>query len=516
MNILQKLANTFGLATRAQFQAAMRAATANLQAAVSSRLTQDWPTTTLSPDSQSRMDLKSVRSRGRYARDNNLYGQKFLGMLKSDVLGDQGIHFRNKAKFPDVFKAGEIIPGAPKKFANRFIADKFYQWGRKEFCTVTGKLNWCDVQNICLETVAVDGEILIRKIQTTADRNPFGFTLQLLETDFVYDDYDGVAENGNQIRQGVELDEWGKPLAYHLRTWNPNDAMMPRFSSMKTYRLPASEIIHLGIHRRALSTRCMSWLAGSAFQMHMVGKYEESEQVGARAGACKMGFFERENANAEYEGEEDADGNLQMEGEPGSWELLPKGLKAHAIDWNRPNSSYGAFMKQALRGIAGQLQCSYNMLADDMESVNFASGKLSLDFQRSVAKKIQYWFIESFCEEVFTPWLDRSLSIGALAPLTVAEFDVLNSPYFAGRRWDAIDPTKETNAKIAELNAGLTSQSRILAERNIDRDELFDEIAEDRAAAEARDLHFDSIPVQPDAATEAEFSQPSDSSKQTA
>ncbi len=514
MKILQRIANRFGLVTQSQF----RSATANMQAALVSRLTGDWPTTTLSPDAQSKMDLKSVRARGRYARDNNLYGGKFIAMLKSDVLGDQGIHFRNKAKFPDIFSSGEIKPGNPKKFANAFIADKFYQWGRKGFCTVTGKLNWCDVQNICLETVATDGEILIRKINVKPeDGNPFGFTLQLLEAEFLYDDYDYIAPNGNQVRQGVELNEWGKPIAYHLRTYNPNDTMMPRFSNLKTYRIDASEIIHLGIHRRALSTRCMSWIAGAALQMHMVGKYEESETVSKRVAACKMGFMERDNANADYEGEEDADGNLQMEGEPGSLELLPKGIKAPVSpNWQHDGSSYAAFMKQALRGIAGALHCSYNMLADDMESVNFASGKLGLDFQRSIAKKIQYWFIESLCEEVFTPWLERSLSINALKPLQLSEFEVLNAPYFSGRRWEPIDPTKETNAKIAKLNAGLTSVTRILAEDNIDRDELFDEIAEDRKAAEDRDLHFDAVPIKPDAETEAEFSQQTESSKQTA
>lgn len=487
MTLLERLARKFGFVTEAR----LRAATASYQAAAINRLTQSWTQNSYSADAQNRADLKIIRDRARELRNNNDYGKKFTQMLRSNVLGDQGINFRNKSKDPDRVVGGELVAGKPDIFANKLIEEKFYQWGRKEFCTVTGKLNWCDVQNIVLETVAVDGEILIRKIIQPS--NPFGFTLQLIESDYLDDDYDQNLEGGRKIRMGIETDEWGRTIAYHLRTWNPNDTFLPIQKVGNTYRLPASEVIHCRVQGRSGSSRSISWMATAAYRLNMLGKYEEAETTAARAAACKMGFFTKTGANVQYTGDENSDGSKSMDAEPGSFEELPAGLDVKTIDWNHPNTAYQIFVKTALRGVASGLGVSYNTLANDMESVNFASGKLGLDSERDMFKAVQYWFIESFCEEVFTAWLENAFAAGALAPLPVSKFDKFNAPYFNGRRWPHVNPQQEVAAIKQRLDMRMTSWSRELAERNIDRDELFDEIAADIAAAKARGFELDAV-----------------------
>lgn len=487
MTILQRIAAKLGFVTKEQ----LRAATASYAAAAVNRLTQSWTQNSYSADAQNRADLKIIRDRARELRNNNDYGRKFTQMLRANVLGDQGINFRNKARDPDRVVGGALVTGQPDLFANKLIEEKFYQWGRKEYCTVTGKLNWCDVQNIVLETTAVDGEILVRKL--IRPDNPFGFTLQLIESDYLDDDYDTNLEGGRKIRMGVETDEWGRTLAYHLRTWNPNDTFLPIQQIGKRYRLPASEIIHVRIQGRSGSSRSISWMATAAYRLNMLGKYEEAETTAARASACKMGFLTKTGANVQYQGDELADGSKAMDAEPGAFEELPAGMDVKTVDWNHPNNAYQIFVKTALRGVASGLGVSYNTLANDMESVNFASGKLGLDAERDMFKAIQYWFIESFCEEVFVAWLENAFVAGALAPLPSTKFDKFNQPYFNGRRWPHVNPQQEITADIQRLNARLTSHSRLLAERNIDRDELFDEIAADMAAAEARGFQLDAV-----------------------
>lgn len=494
MNLLQRIANRFGLLTQAQFAAKLREASAGFQAATISRLTKSWTETTLSADSQARQSLHLIRARSRELRDNNDYAKKFTIMLKTNVLGDQGIHFRNKAKDPDRVVGGKLEPGKPDLFANKLISDKWYAWGRKEYCTVTGKLNWCDVQKIALETTGVDGESFVRKIYRNKKDNPFGFTQQLIEADYLDDDYDKTQPNGNEVRMGVELDVWGRPLGYHLRTYNPNDSFMPRRQAERRYRVDASEMIHLFINNRSLQTRGMSWLATPAYRMNMLGKYEEAETTKKRAAACKMGFLTKTSANATYDGEEQEDGSKSIDMEPGAFEELPFNMDVKSIDWNDSDgSTYATFMKTALRGVAAGLGVSYNSLANDMESVNFASGKLGLEDEREVWKAIQYWLIENFHEEVFKEWLLSSMTAGALDPLPMSKFDKFNQPYFIGRRWSYINPQQEVDADVKKIKNRLTSHSRILAERNIDRDELFDEIADDIKAAESRGFDLDAV-----------------------
>jgi lambda family phage portal protein len=296
---------------------------------------------------------------------------------------------------------------------------------------------------------------------------------------------------GTQIRMGVEMDQFGRRVAYHLLSNDPSETYFFRQDKVFRESVPAKDIIHLGIRRRADQTRCMPWMITSGYRMNMVGKYEEAEVTAARVAASKMGFIttEGDGANPEYVGEIDSDGNKVMDAEPGAFETLGKGQDVKIVDWQHPSTAYGQFLKTALRGVAAGLGVSYNSLANDMESVNFASGKLGLAEERAMWKAIQYWFIESFCEEVFSSWLYSSLTGGAI-PLPFTKFEKFNSPIFRGPRWGHTNPAQEVEAEIRRRNAGLTSNTRILAEMNIDIDDVLNEIAAEKEAMEARGIEL--------------------------
>lgn len=490
MNFLQRIARRLLLGNGGK----RSYASANFQTAAVNRLTASWTTSSLSADSQARMDLPTARARCRELRDNNDYAAQFISMLKTNILGESGINFRSRVKEPDRVVNNILVTGAKDVFANKIIEDSWWKWGRRQSCTVSGTLSWCDVQKVALESVAVDGEVFIRKMSTApSPENPFGFSLKLIEADYLDEQANEIAPNGNEIRMGVEIDMNHKPVAYHFLTHSASESFYYRPRGFQPYRVPASEIIHLGIPRRINQTRFMPWMVTAGYRMNMVGKYEEAEVTAARAAASKMGFFESENAAVDYTGEKDESGNTIMEAEPGIFEKLPTGWKFNPVDWQHPATSYEVFMKTALRGIAAGLNVSYNSLANDMQSVNFASGKLGFMAEREVFKAIQAWFIERFCKEVFAAWLEYSLTNNALAGLPFRKLEKFNSPVFRGRRWSYINPSQEVDADIRQLNAGLTSLSRILAERNIDRDELFDEIADDREALESRDISLSEI-----------------------
>lgn len=493
MSILQRLANRVGLYSTKQVEARMRTMFGNFQAALTNRLTQDWTTSTLSPDSQSKMDLVALRSRCRDLRDNNDFGAKFIGMVKSNVLGEGGIHFRSGVKSPDLVKGAgkdaELIPGTPDVYANKTIEDGWYDWGRN-YCTIHGGLTWCDVQRIVLESTATDGETLTQKI-VGAD-NPYGFALKLMESEYIDDQYNGQAENGNEVRMGVEMDFNHRKVAYYLWPSNPSDSFFFGQSNRVRRRVSASELIHLGLACRPEQTRYLPWMRTAAYRLQMLGEYEKAETIAKRIEASKVGFIKPPTETgfpAEWTGQEEpSTGNLFEDTEPGSFKQLPAGWEVEAIDWKRDSQQYEIFVKSSLRSVASGLGVSYNDLGNDMESVNFASGKIGIQYQREVFKALQYWFIEKFCEEVFSAWLKAALSFGGLKSLPFERFSKFNSPIFRGRRWVSIDPQKDVDAQIRKLNSGLTSHTRILAEENIDRDELFDEIEADRQAMKLRGI----------------------------
>lgn len=485
MSFFRSIANRFGLLTKAQF----RAATAGLEAGILDRLTNDWSTATLSADAQARDFLPNAIARCRNLRDNFDFGRAFIRMAVTNVVGQGGVHFKNKAKDPDQVQGGRLIPGRLDVFANKVIEDQFYAWGRKENCTVGRNLTWCDVQKVVLESCATDGSILIRKVR--GFDNPFGFALQLFDFDFVdfHLNVPRSANNrtGNEIRMGIEINQWHQPVNYYLLRHNPNDSYygLESWGPRHTI-LPASEVVQPFIKYRPRQTHGIPWMVTPARLMKMLKGYEEAELVASRGAAAKSLFFKRVG-DASYQGPDDGTGNKLMDIEPGSAEVLPEGLEPFVYDPQHPNSQYPQVVKAWLRSVAAGLGTSYHTLANDMEAVNFASGMIGLGEERDFWKSMQYWFIEDFCEPIFEPWLEMAIITGRV-PLPMSKFDKFNVPYFSGRRWEFVNPDVETSALERRLKLRLTSVSRELAKMNIDRDELFQEIEDDRKEMEARGI----------------------------
>lgn len=495
MTILERIANRVGLYTATQLKKQVkltREASAGWQAAAINRLTAYWTSQTLSVDSTLRKDLQTILARSRNICENSDYAKGFLNIVKSNVIGECGIQLKNKAR--ELPRRDETT-GKLDTFANRLIEEGWWEWNQRGNCTVDRSMSGTDRQNLSIETAGRDGEVLIRKVR--GFDNDAQFAIQVLECDWLDFDYNDRLTNGNEIRMGIEFNRWKEPIAYYFLKRNPHDNYFGAQTEFERHeRVDAGEIIHGFIKFRPEQARGIPWLATSMYRMSIVQKYEESEAIASRLNASKMGFLTTTGANVQYEGKEDGLGNKIMDSEPGAFEELPAGMDVKTVDWQHPNSSYMTFMKTALRGVATGLGVSYNTFANDMESVNFASGKLGIEAERELFKAIQNWYICSIENEIFKEWLTVQLLTQNI-PLPFSKFKKFNSPDWRPRRWSYINPQQEIDAKIRAINAGLTSRQRVIAEWGGDRDEVDAEIADDKNHAESLDLHFAEIVSEP-------------------
>lgn len=494
MKVLEKLYNAIGKrmgyvsATQVHRSLASRSV---YKAASQSRLFADWTTSTTSADADARSDLVVMRARARDVRRNYEYGRKFGTLAKTNVLGEYGGTLRNKAKFADKVQNNKLIPGPLDVFANTRIQDAWWEAGKKDNWTVTKKLCRADADKIILDAVLTDGEHLIRKVK--GFDNPFKFAIQLLESDHLDVELNRDLGNGRRIVMGVELDQWKAPVAYYILKDNPNDWFYTGFAGNSSFerrytRLDVSEIVHPFLPERANQTRGFPWLATPLPSLMRLNSYEEAELVASDAAACKMGVI-KTTGDVEYAGPTDEAGNKTMEAQPGHIEQLPAGLEFQPIDWQHPNSNYAGFVKACLRRIAAGLGVSYNTLGEDMESVNFASGKLSLDAERAVWKCLQNFFGENVSGEIFPDWLEAALmSWPGLSMLPFSKFDKFNSPAWQFPGWSQVNPVQEMAAIETKLRLGLISPSEVIISWGKDPTEVWDQIEKDREEMEARGI----------------------------
>ena len=436
----------------------------NFNAASTSNLYASWIPSNNTADIDIKKDLKSIRNRSRELMRNDDYAKKFKRMIKSNVVGSQGIKLQNQAKDTN---------GNLDKKANDIIETAWKKWCKKGNCDVTGKYSFIDIMKMVMGTLAEDGEVLIRKVK--GFDNEFGFALQLLEADHLDEQYNDKDRN---ILMGIEYDKWNKPVAYHLHKTHPGNLTLSN-RDIQRERIPADEINHLFLPLRISATRGVPWMHTAMTRMKMVNGYEEAELVGARLGASKAGFYTRNQADGEYGGDTVVGGTPVNEVTPGEFEILPEGWDFKSYDPQHPSTAFKDFMKVVLRGISSGLDVSYNTLANDLEGVNYSSLRSGVLEEREVWKDLQKWLAEHLLDDVFADWLDMAL-LTKTVPLPFFKYDKFNSPTWLPRGFAWVDPLKDMQSNILASKEGLKTHTQIASEMGQDIEELYQQLAKEK------------------------------------
>jgi lambda family phage portal protein len=446
-------------------------------AAVFSRLTEDWSTVTTSADLDLWSDIYRLRARARRESQNNPLGRKALKIFRKNVFGPDGIRLR--AKVP--MKKGKKL----NVKLNSQIEQLFLQWGRRDYCTVQGNMSWKNAQGFSGTQVFRDGECFIRR--RFAD-NKFNFSLQFIDPDQLDTNYYLYQmRNGNVIRMGIEMNPDGRPIAYHFWDRHPAEVSI---SPKNRIRIPAEEIIHLYSPERVMQSRGVPEIASSLLHMHMHNQYSMAEVVAARIAAAKMGFFEKTASDAGFEGNErDENRNVKVKMSPGTTETLPEGLTFKPWDPQHPTTAFPAFTKMLMRLIGSGMDMSYETLANDREGVNYSSIRAGLLDDRDTWREWQQYFSEALCDRVIA-WFLESIWLSGLLQFDGAPDDLFGYMEWTGRAWAWIDPLKDMQALTLAQENGLQTHTEQLAASGNDFEETMDQFAYEKKYKEQLGLQF--------------------------
>ena len=489
MSLLSRLAARLGYVPASASRTSARRAYA---AARLTNLTSDWITSPVTADADLRAGMVPVRVRARDLAQNNDYAKAYLRALKKNVVGADGFTLQVKAVDYVVDpKMGKTKP-KPDDLANAMLEQGFADWSRKGVCEMSGRFSFRKVQELSVETAGRDGEVFLRIVRGQAARNKYGFALQLIEPDYVDETYNATLPNGNVIRLGVEIDAWRRPVAYWIRKFTPGmDIYGAPLAATERERIPAADMIHFFDPERADQTRGVSWLVQSMIRMRHLGGYEEAAVVNARAGASKMGFYKPGLSGEEYTGDaKDAQQNPVTSVEPGINEILPPGWEFVPYEPKYPDQQYDGFVRATLRGMSAGLGVAFSSLSNDLSDVNFSSIRAGLIEERETWKGLQKLFVEAVNDRVFSEWLLMALTTGAVN-LPLSRYEKFNVPKWTGRRWAWVDPLKDVEANRAAVAAGFKSATQVINEMGGDREDVYQEIAQDLEYAESLGLSFD-------------------------
>jgi lambda family phage portal protein len=442
-------------------------------AASTGRLFADFPGSERSADSELKPVISRIRARTRDLARNNEYAKRYLELLKTNVVGDRGFGLQVKA----IDTVGRL-----DQSGNQAVEDAFKRWGRLGNCTADGRHSWVDAQKMVMESVARDGEafILIHRGNAFHDT----IALEFIEPDQIDEEKSERLPNGNEIRMGVELDRFRRPVAYHVLTYHPGDYdFTSQTRSTKHVRVPAERMLHIFRPLRAGQTRGEPWMAPALPAMKQLGALREAAIVNARIGASKMGFFTSPSGDGFVA--DDMDGNVPiMDADPGTFHQLPQGVDFKSFDPQYPSNEFDAFHTSVLKGIASGLGVSYTSLSNDLEATSYSSIRQGALEERDFYRNLQTFMVEHFVRPVFDAWLEAAMEVDSFG-IPVRQFIRFSeAAEFRGRAWNWIDPQKEMSAAVLGMKSGVLSLQDVAAQYGKDTEELLAQIARDKALME--------------------------------
>lgn len=453
------------------------------------RLTQDWSAQNTSADSEILTSLRLLRARSRELVRDNAHARNVVRIIQNNVIGT-GIGLQAQVSNA----RGKLIDAT-----NNQIEEAWERWADRKTCHTAGLLGLPDILRLAIGQLVEAGEVLIRKV-----RQPFGggkipFALEVLEADRLMDTWQTAqAPNGNAIRMGVEIDQWGRPTAYWLYPTHPGDYQFRTFVPAKFIRVPADEMIHIYLIERWPQTRGVPWFHAVLRKLNDLRGYEEGEIVKARASAAVMGFIQSPEIPA---GEETVNGQRLTDLSPGQIEHLLPGQTFQGFNPSSPNTAMEGFMRHMLRSLAAGVGTSYESLSRDYSQSNYSSSRLALLDDRDLWRVLQGWVIRNCLAEIHREWLAAAVLAGEVK---VADYYLNPAKYekvrFKPRGWSWIDPTKEVNAYKIAVRSGFMTVSDVIAQTGggQDAEDVFKSRRQELDMMADHDLVYDTDPAQVD------------------
>jgi len=457
-------------------------------AVASNRLTSDWISLGTSADSEIRNSLRLLRNRARQLVRDSDFAKAALRAVRNNVVGT-GIKHQSQVQMARGGKLDDRY--------NSLIEKQWNQWTSADTCHVGGQLSWVEIQRLSITSMLESGEVFIRLINQKFGDSKVPLGLEVLEADLLDDDYTGIEANGNRVRMGVEIDKWGRPVAYHFLRNHPGDYQFTGSAvvARQRQRIVAKDVIHLFSVERPGQTRGVTAFASAIMRLRNLSGYEEAEIVAARASSAMMAFVRTPDQELFEDGKYQDDSVLDFS--PGSIRRLAPGEEMQFFSPTRPDDAFTPFVAQMLRAVASGVGCSYTQISSDFSQSNYSSSRLELLETRTHYKTLQQYLIEALCERVYERWMEMAVMAGVLV---LPGYD-LDPERYEESKWippaaQFVDPQKEADAYKSLIRNGIMTLSQVIALHGGDFEEQMRQRAHELALADELGIVLDSDPSQ--------------------
>ena len=395
--------------------------------------------------------------------------------------------------------------GKTKEWAEQWstqVESLWRTWAESFDCDAARSLDFTGLTVQIFRSGWLNGEGLALPLWLPRGDSKFALRLQVIDPERLANPTGMI--DGPRLRGGVEIDEYGAPVAYHIRKAHPGDRALASVADMLTWqRIPAfagwgrRRVIHVHDKERAGQNRGKPSLTSVMRQFKVLNDFTNAELKAAVVNA-KVAMVTKSNLSQEsvtellasdsearekYEQALTERGLSTISMEDGQIIPLALGEDLAGFTPARPTDSFDPFVTTIFRHIATGLNIPYELLMKDFSRTTYSSARAALIEAWRFFRGRRQWISTYFARPVFELWLEEAVHLGVVeAP----DFYENRAAYCRcrwigpGRGW--IDPTKEADAAKIRLDANLSTLEAECAEQGQD----WEEVLEQRRAEKQR------------------------------
>lgn len=418
------------------------------------------------------MDARQLRSMARHMDQNHDLFRGANNVMTRNIVGPDGIAVEPRPRLPN----GDVDTDLASQ-----LLDLWRDWTRRP--EVTFAWGWAGVCRLACRSWIRDGEmfsqVLAGRIRSLDHQTAVPLSLELLESDLVPLDYDRPQDN---IRQGVEVNGWGRKLAYWAYREHPGDTYMALGSLYpQVKRVSADRMLHPYMTDRISQLRGVSLFASIITRLLDVKDYEESERVAAKVAASMAGYIKKgtyDDYGAWLEAGGKVKENREMRFRSGMiFDDLMPGEEVGTIGSNRPSDKLTEFRASQLRAAASGADVSYSAMSRDYNGT-YSAQRQELVEQWSAYAVLRDQFVSQFVQPVWERFVFTAAAAQLIRMPRQAELASLTAAEFRGPAMPWIDPIKEARAQEILRDAGFKSDQQVIRERGGDPRDVWRQQAE--------------------------------------
>lgn len=371
--------------------------------------------------------------------------------------------------------------------AEKTIAREFRLWAGNTMCDATRRQNFYGIQQLAFLSMLMSGDVFALFGMKENKRTPYQTTIRLLEADRICNpdssgDSEGTAtDSGGRIVDGVETDQEGTVIRYHVASRSPiaeNDSSELIWTAIDAFGADTGypNILHVMTYERPEQCRGIPFVAAEIEQLKQFTRYMNAELAANVVSAMLTCFITSDQDDGSF-GMQDAvnkedkvtDDDISLELAPGAVYNLPPGKKIETVNPLRSNSQFETFVNTCITVIASSMGIPKEVLTKKYESNYTAARAAFLDFWRTV-KVYRTRFNDDFNQPIYEQWLSEAVATGRIDAPGFFDDPAVRQAWcgcvWMGASMGHVDPKKEVAAAESRIANNITTQEQEAAEYN--------------------------------------------------